>query len=99
MNGIDQVTIQEMKELFTVRQQRRRETAWVKDFELSNGYRKEFFAGRLTWDENYGYNVIWDTDVPEIAHRPEFEYVLDCITNDSQVPQYGDLSDAGMDGA
>jgi len=77
-----EVTVSEMNELFNINQHRRRETGWVKDFELSNGNRKEFFAGRLSWDENYGYDIIWDTDKPEMANRPEFEYVLDSILED-----------------
>jgi hypothetical protein len=77
-----EVTVDEMLESFSIKQRMRRETAWAKDFELSNGYRKEFFAGRLMWDENYGYEVIWDTDAPKMADRPEFEYVLDSILED-----------------
>jgi hypothetical protein len=98
---LNEVTIEEMQEAFNIKQRMRRETAWAKDFELVNGARK-LFAGRLIWDENYGYDIIWDTDAPEMAMRPEFEYVLDSILEDKYnngIPQYGDLSDAGMDGA
>jgi hypothetical protein len=76
-----EVTVDEMLESFSIKQRMRRETAWAKDFELVNGARK-LFAGRLIWDENYGYEVIWDTDAPEMADRPEFEYVLDSILED-----------------
>ena len=76
-----EVTVDEMSESFSIKQRMRRETGWVKDFELVNGARK-LFAGRLSWDENYGYDVTWDTDAPEMSHRPEFEYVLDSILED-----------------
>jgi len=76
-----EVTVDEMLESFSIKQRMRRETAWAKDFELVNSARK-LFAGRLIWDENYGYEVIWDTDAPEMADRPEFEYVLDSILED-----------------
>lgn len=76
-----EVTVDEMLESFSIKQRLRRETAWAKDFELVNGARN-LFAGRLIWDENYGYDIIWDTDEPEMASRPEFEYVLDSILED-----------------
>ena len=76
-----EVTVDEMLESFSIKQRMRRETAWAKDFELVNGARK-LFAGRLIWDESYGYEVIWDTDEPDMASRPEFEYVLDSILED-----------------
>ena len=76
-----EVTVNEMNESFSIKQRMRRETGWVKDFELVNGARK-LFAGRLMWNEDFGYDVIWDTDKPEMANRPEFEYVLDSILED-----------------
>ena len=76
-----EVTVDEMLESFNIKQRLRRETAWAKDFELVNGARN-LFAGRLIWDENYGYEIIWDTNEPEMASRPEFEYVLDSILED-----------------
>ena len=79
--NLHEVTYAEMQESFTIKQRTRRETSWVKEFELVNGARK-LFAGRLRWDENTGYEVIWDTDSPEMAYRPEFEYILDCILED-----------------
>ena len=76
-----EVTVNEMNESFSIKQRMRRETGWVKDFELVNGARK-LFAGRLMWNEDFGYDVIWDTEKPEMADRPEFEYVLDSILED-----------------
>ena len=76
-----EVTVSEMNESFNIKQRMRRETGWVKDFELVNGARM-LFGGRLYWDENEGYRVTWDTSAPEMADRPEFEYVLDSILED-----------------
>ena len=76
-----EVTQGEMLESFTIKQRMRRETGWAKDFELVNGART-LFAGRLIWDENYGYEILWDTDKPDMADRPEFEYILDSILED-----------------
>ena len=76
-----EVTVDEMNKAFNIKQRMRRETGWVKDFELVDTNRK-LFAGRLMWDENYGYDVIWDTEKHEMANRPEFEYVLDSILED-----------------
>ena len=76
-----EVTVSEMNESFNIKQRMRRETGWVKEFELVNGARM-LFAGRLMWNENYGYDVVWDTSKPEMADRPEFEYVLDSILED-----------------
>ena len=75
-------------------------TGWKKRFSLVDDNNVKY-TGRLYWDEDDGYRVYWDDDkFPDMANRPEFEYVLDSIsTNRDDIPQYGDLSDAGMDGA
>ena len=81
MEDTTEVTVSEMNESFDIHQNRRLETAWVKDVSLVDGARK-LFTGRLRWDENQGYDMIWDDDKPEMANRPEFEYVLDSILED-----------------
>ena len=81
MEDDTEVTVSEMNESFDISQNRRRESGWVKDFKLVNGA-GTLFAGRLIWDEEYGYNINWDTYAPEMASRPEFEYVLDSILED-----------------
>lgn len=81
MEDTTEVTVSEMNESFDIHQNRRLETAWVKDVSLVNGAHK-LFTGRLRWDENQGYDMIWDGDKPEMANRPEFEYVLDSILED-----------------
>lgn len=81
MEDTTEVTVSEMNESFDIHQNRRLETGWVKDVSLVNGAR-QLFTGRLRWDENQGYDMIWDGDKPKMANRPEFEYVLDSILED-----------------
>ena len=74
----DEVTISEMQESFDIKQRLRHDTSWAKDVELTNGA-GVMFKGRLRWSDNYGYEMFWDGAKPEMADRPEFEYVLDSI--------------------
>ena len=76
-----EVTVSEMNDSFDIRQVFRRETGWVKSFVLVDGERV-LFGGRLHWDEDNGYEAFWDGKKPEMANRPEFEYVLDSILED-----------------
>jgi hypothetical protein len=39
----------------------------------------------LNWDENDGYSTYWEGATLPHARLPEFEYVLDCITEGSEV--------------
>ena len=99
---MNEVTHEELDESFKVRISWPKTIGWVKTFSLTNGAGITF-SGRLYWDANDGYNIYWDNDkAPEMADRPEFEYVLDSYMQGDWykgVPPYGDLSDAGMDGA
>ena len=76
-----EVTYNELDEAFDINQRFRRETGWVKSFELVHGA-QVLFSGRLHWDEDNGYEAFWDGKKPEMANRPEFEYVLDSILED-----------------
>jgi hypothetical protein len=53
-------------------------TSWIKYIILNDGANQ--YSGRLYWDSHTGYDCFWDGDIPPEADRPEFEYVLDCIT-------------------
>lgn len=99
---MNEVTHEELDESFNIKISWPKTIAFVKTFSLTNGAGVTF-SGRLYWDANDGYTIQWDNDkAPEMADRPEFEYVLDShmLGNwGKSMPQYGDLSDAGMDGA
>jgi hypothetical protein len=99
---MSEVTLNELRESFNINISWPKTLGWVKSFDLTNGAGIKF-SGRLYWDANDGYTIYWDNDkAPEMADRPEFEYMLDSYTSDPwdlKIPPYGDLSDAGMDGA
>lgn len=53
--------------------------SWVKAFMLKS---KDYdYSGRLHWDEDNGYEIFWDTNPAPQADRPEFEYILDSLTD------------------
>lgn len=54
-------------------------TGWTKHITLKSDKRE--YVGRLHWDSHDGYSMYWDgISMPEEAYLPEFEYVLDSIT-------------------
>jgi hypothetical protein len=67
-----------MLESFDIKQCKMRYTGSVKTFELLNSF-GVLYKGNLMWHEDCGYEVWWDTDAPDISHRPEFEHILDSI--------------------
>lgn len=94
---MQEVTEKELLDTYMVQSERAIVTAWRRFVVLNDGDNE--FMGTLTWDSDDGYRMCWWNDIPVMSERPEFEYVLDSITNRGRIPQYGDLSDAGMDGA
>jgi len=94
---MQEVTEKELLDTFMVQSEHSKVTSWRRFVVLNDGDNE--FMGTLTWDSDDGYKMVWWNDIPAMSERPEFEYVLDSITNGRRVPQYGDLSDAGMDGA
>jgi hypothetical protein len=95
---MNEVTEKELLDTYMVQSESAKVTSWSRFISLDDGS-KEQYTGTLTWDADDGYRMYWYDGHPKMAERPEFEYVLDCITNRGRIPQYGDLSDAGMDGA
>lgn len=61
----------------------RMETAWSKDVVIT--YQDVEYEVRLNWDINDGYSTYWEGATLPHARLPEFEYVLDCITEGSEV--------------
>lgn len=56
-------------------------TGWTKDIKMAEWGSLEWqYTGRLHWDSHDGYSIYWDTVAPPEADRPEFEYILDSIT-------------------
>ena len=94
---MQEVTEKELLDTFMLQSEGTRITSWSRRIVFNDGDSE--FMGTLSWDADDGYGMYWYDDVPPEAMRPEFEYVLDCVTNGNTIPEYGDPSDAGMDGA
>ena len=81
---LPEITIDEMvREGYQVVLEEKEETAWVKTITITN---KAGVANRywLYWNMGDGYRleVIDGIGLPDLAMRPEFEYVLDCLTEE-----------------
>ncbi len=61
----------------------REETAWAKTVIIT--YDGAEYEVRLNWDENNGYSTYWEGATLPHARLPEFEYVLDCITEGADI--------------
>lgn len=81
-NNDAQVTMQEIKDTYSVIKYDRVESAWVKHITMVNKGSGTVYEGRLYWDSNNGYDTAWDDAIPPQGMRPEFEYILDSITED-----------------
>lgn len=63
-------------------------TSWVKYITLMLKNGEDVYV-RLRWDENDGYSIFSDAEIinePELLalmERPEFEYILDSMTDSS----------------
>ena len=73
-----EVTISEIMDKYMVSSDEKMSTGFTKSIILNDGTNQ--YSGRLHWDSNDGYSMGWDTATPPEASRPEFEYILDCIT-------------------
>ena len=61
----------------------REETAWAKTVVIT--YDDVEYEVRLNWDENDGDSTYWEGATLPHARLPEFEYVLDCITEGADI--------------
>lgn len=81
-----EITMDEIHDAgFGVKLHMLRETSWEKTIKFMDN-KSNTYIGRLRWDENWGYEIFWDTNISDELHelstRPEFEYVIDAYTND-----------------
>lgn len=74
-----EVTITELMDTYMISSDEKMSTGFSKSIILNDGINQ--YSGRLHWDSHDGYSMAWDTSAPPEADRPEFEYVLDCITD------------------
>ena len=80
---LSELTMSEMaREGYQVVLEEKEETAWVKTITITD---KDNTSQQLKlyWDIQDGYSVVFDgAGFPNLADRPEFEYVLDCLTEE-----------------
>ena len=74
-----EVTITVLMDKYMISSDEKMSTGVTKSIILNDGTNQ--YSGRLHWDSHDGYSMAWDTSSPPEAYRPEFEYVLDCITD------------------
>ena len=73
-----EVTIEELMDKYMISSDGKMSTGFTKSIILNDKVNK--YSGRLHWDSHDGYSMYWDTSAPPEADRPEFEYILDAIT-------------------
>lgn len=78
----DEVTIQEMMDKYMISSSDTETIGWRRHIILNDSDTN--YMGRLYWDSDNGYEMYWDdeSNTPPESKRPEFEYVLDCITGE-----------------
>jgi hypothetical protein len=84
LENLGEVSMDEMeREGYQVVLEEKEETAWVKTITITN---KAGVANRywLYWNMGEGYRleIIDGIGLPNLEMRPEFEYVLDCLTEE-----------------
>lgn len=78
MTDDSEVTVKELLNKYMISCSGITSTGWAKHLILNDGENQ--YSGRLYWDSHDGYECIWDGKIPPEQERPEFEYILDCIT-------------------
>ena len=80
---LSELTMSEMaREGYQVVLEEKEDTAWEKTITITdkNDNSQQL---KLYWDIQDGYSVVFDgVGFPDLAMRPEFEYVLDCLTEE-----------------
>jgi hypothetical protein len=86
--AMSEVTMDEILSKYHVTLKKELTTGWVKDILLENAIGEKFEV-RIYWDMDNGYTLAHNpslpiTKLPE-QDRPEFEYILDSITEDQKI--------------
>lgn len=78
----DEVSIKEMMDKYMISSSDTETVGWRRHVILNDANTN--YMGRLYWDSDKGYRMYWDdgSNIPPESQRPEFEYVLDCITGE-----------------
>ena len=80
---LSELTMSEMvREGYQVVLEDKEDTAWEKTITITDRDNNSQQL-KLYWDIQDGYSVLFDgAGFPDLAMRPEFEYVLDCLTEE-----------------
>ena len=80
---LSELTMSEMvREGYQVVLEDKEDTAWEKTITITDRDNNSQQL-KLYWDIQDGYSVVFDgAGFPDLAERPEFEYVLDCLTEE-----------------
>jgi len=80
---LSELTMSEMvREGYQVVLEEKEDTAWEKTITITDRDNTSQQL-KLYWDIQDGYSVVFDgAGFPNLADRPEFEYVLDCLTEE-----------------
>lgn len=73
------ISNQEVASKFDAFQYRVMNTGYSRVFKLSDTNSGTWYSGRLYWDINDGFDIIWDGAKPEESYRDDFAYQLDSI--------------------
>ena len=83
LENLGEISVEEMiREGYQVVLEDKEDTAWEKTITITDKYDNKQQL-KLYWDIQDGYSLVFDgTGFPDLAMRPEFEYVLDCLTEE-----------------
>lgn len=88
MTTLQEVTMDEILSKYHVTLKKEMTTGWVKDITLTNADGEKLEV-RIYWDMDSGYSLIHNPIIPSSKlpeqDRPEFEYILDSITEDQKI--------------
>jgi len=86
---MNEVMIEEVLKGYDVHLRFTEYSAWTKDLTFIDKSDMSLWRARLHWDISDGYSLTWlgvpPKDLLGLSERPEFEYVVDCITEGDSV--------------
>lgn len=85
MNVLNESPInkQEVVDKFDVFQYRVLTTGYSRVFKMSDTNSGTWYSGRLYWDMDDGFSIIWDGAKPDESSRDDFAYQLDAILGEN----------------
>ena len=75
-----EVSQNEIINKYKIELQNKKITGWCKEVVMTHFQTGQSYVLRIYWDSHDGYSQMYDHGAPEEADRPEFEYVIDSLT-------------------